>query len=145
MSKHIELLNKMSAKQKIALLANVHHLADDEYVALGLPRVKFTTLEELFMKDGDGLTPYTLARSWDTDLITKVTAEIIQRNSDDANVIIVPSPKNSFGGEGQLVLSEDPLLATEISLAFLAAVKQCKKIGALSDFCLTRKDRKSVV
>ncbi len=140
MSKHIELLNKMSAKQKIALLTNIHNLADDEYVQLGIPRVKFTTLDELFAKDGDGLTPYTLARTWNPELISQVTMRIIQRNCGDANVIIVPSPKINLGGEMQLALSEDPLLSSKIALAFLSAVKQCNKIGALPDFCLHPKE-----
>ena len=48
MLKHTEILNKMSAKQKISLVADIHYLADDEYAALGIPRLKFATLEELF-------------------------------------------------------------------------------------------------
>lgn len=140
MSKYIELLNKMSAKQKISLIADIHNLANEEYVGLGVPRVKFVTLEELFAKSGDGLTPYNLARTWDLDFITKVTKAIIERTVEDANIIIVPSPKINLGGEAQLALAEDPLLASQIAVAFLSAVHQCKKIGVIPDFCLTSKE-----
>ena len=48
MLKHTEILNNMSVKQKIALAANINCLADQEYAELGIPRVKFATLDELF-------------------------------------------------------------------------------------------------
>ena len=140
MLKHTEILNKMSAKQKITLISDVHRLADDEYRAFGIPLVKFCTLDELFAKDGNGLTPYALARSWNTELITRVTSEIIEKNADDSNVILVPSPKINLGGEADVALSEDPMLSTEISLAFLSAVNSCKRIGVIPDFYLTEKD-----
>ena len=140
MLKHTEILKNMSAKQKIALLANVNCLADDEYAALGIPCVKITSLDELFAKEGDGLTPYTLARSWNTDLITNVTEQIIKHNCGDANIIIVPAPKINLGAEGEKALSEDPLLATDVALAFIEAVNNCGKIAILPDFYLTKKE-----
>lgn len=140
MLKYTELLNNMSAKQKISLIADIHRLADEEYAELGIPHVKIVTLEELFAKDGDGLTPYTLARSWNPHLITNVTKNIIERTCEDANVIIIPSPKINLGAEAQLALSEDPLLSSQIAMAFLSAVEQCKKIGIIPDFCLTKKE-----
>ena len=133
MLKHTEILKNMSAKQKIALVANVNCLADDEYAALGIPRVKIASLDELFAKEGDGLTPYTLARSWNTDLITNVTEQIIEHNCDDANIIMVPAPKINLGAEGEAALSEDPLLATNVALAFIEAVNNCKRIAILPD------------
>lgn len=140
MLKHTEILNSMSAKQKISLITNINCLADDEYAALGIPRVKIVTLDELFAKEGDGLTPYTLARSWNTDLITKVTEEIVKHNCADANIIIVPSPKINLGAEGEVALSEDPLLSSEIALAFISAVKSCGKSCIIPDFYLTKKE-----
>lgn len=140
MLKHTEILNKMSAKQKISLIANISCLADDEFVALGIPRVKFVTLDELFDKYSDGLTPYVLSRTWNPDLISEVTEKTIERFCGDANAIIVPSPKINLGGEAERALSEDPLLATQISLAFLSAVNKCNKTAIIPDFCLTRKE-----
>ena len=138
MLKHTKILDKMSAKQKISLIANISCLADSEYAELGIPHVKFMTLDELFDKDKSGLTPYLLARSWDTELISEVTEKIIRKHSDDANAIIVPAPKINLGAEAGLALSEDPFLATKITLAFLSAVNKCDKIGIIPDFCLTR-------
>ena len=130
----------MSAKQKIALIANVGCLADGEYTELGIPYVKFITLDELFAKYGGGLTPYTLARTWNLELISEITERIIEQSGTDANVILVPAPKINLGAEATLALSEDPLLSTKISTAFLSAVTKAKRIGALSDFYLTGKE-----
>lgn len=140
MLKHVELLSRMSAKQKIALVTNIRCLAKEEYTQLGFPFVKIVTLDELFEKDGEGLTPYVLARTWNLDLITSMTERVIARNCGDANVIILPSPKTSLGGEAQLALSEDPFLSTKIVDAFVNAVKNCNKKCILSGFYLTKKE-----
>lgn len=140
MLKHTELLNKMSAKQKISLIADIDRLADDEYTELGIPRVKFATLDDIFARHGNGLTPYALARSWDTGLIVSVTEEILKQDSEGANVIVIPSPKINLGAEGSLALSEDPYLSTQLSLSFLSAVTSAGKVGVLPDFYLSKRE-----
>ena len=137
MLKHKEILDKMSAKQKIALITNIGCLADDEYNDLGIPRLEMTTINELFDSDGEGLTPALLARSWDPHLISMVTEQVIAHsNCKDINAISVPSPKIDFGGANPSVLSEDPLLASKVSAAFLSAVNNAKKAAILPDFYL---------
>ena len=140
MLKHTIFLEKLTAKQKISLAANINRLADDEYADIGIPRVKFSTLEEIFARGGDGLTPYSVARTWDLGLISELTEKIIQQNAGDANAILVPAPKINLGAEAELALSEDPLLAKQIALAFLSAVNKCNKSGVISNFFLTKKE-----
>ena len=140
MLKHTIFLDKLSAKQKISLVANINRLADDEYAEIGLPRVKFSTLEEIFAKDGDGITPYTLARTWNLELIAEVTEKVIRQAAGDVNAILVPAPKINLGAEAELALAEDPLLAKQISVAFLSAVNKCNKSGVISNFFLTKKE-----
>ena len=126
----------MSAKQKMALITNLSCLADDEYTELGIPRVEMTTVSELFDLDGEGITPAILARSWDPHIISMVTEQIIAYNATDVNAIVVPAPKIDFGGANQSVLSEDPLLASKVSSAFLSAVNTANKLAILPDFSL---------
>lgn len=140
MLKHNDILENMSAKQKISLISDISRLADSEYNELGIPYVEISTVDELFEADGEGLSPTLLARTWDTNLVSLITQQVIAHREKCANVILVPSPKIDFNGANKNSLSEDPLLACRMSTAFLEAINKSEITGVIPDFYINENE-----
>ena len=138
MLKYKDILDKLSAKQKIALITGIECLSRPEYAEAGLPHLEIATLDALLSSGGDGISAKMLARSWDTELVTELVTKLLENKRDSANLIIVPSPKIDFNGANKAALSEDALLASRMTAAYLTAVKNAGLIGVVPDFSLSK-------
>ena len=140
MLKNKEIIDKLSAKQKFALLADLHALSDSSLSELGIPTVAVKTVDEVLEQNGRGLSSAVLARTWDTELIESLIADALTKeNPKKPCVLIVPSPKMKIDLNSS-AQSEDTILSEALSLAYLNGAKKAGAVGCISDFLLTREE-----
>ena len=91
MLKHKFIIDKLSEKQKIRILADVRSLADVEYTKLGLPEFKLSDVED-YMKDMYP-SPFSLTNSWSSKTITDVVSDMSAKMySEGISTALLPSP-----------------------------------------------------
>ncbi len=105
----------MTEAQKIRVLTDFDGFSDEERNALGLPCLKM-----MHIKDSKEFpSPYAMARSWNTELISEVSAAGCRDLSESgAGQVLMPSPRAAVG-KRQGVLSEDPTVTSAISGAYI--------------------------
>ncbi len=106
-----DIVLRLSDAQKIRLLTELGGLSPSELRSFGLADDSFLQLN---FADGDFASPSVLARSFDTDLIRKLTAS---RVSGTCHVEL-PSAKGAIGRVNDSI-SEDPFLSGSIAGAYL--------------------------
>ena len=140
MLKHKEIIEKLSIKQKIALLTDIKCLSNPEYVALGIPYTSISTLEDMFLGVNEEINSNILARSWDTDAVKNITEELVSNEREKGiNFVISPSPKMKLSPYVPAI-SEDPCLSGELVGAYLNAIREAGVPACVSGFGLDAED-----
>ena len=130
MLKHQIIVDRLSELQKIQILTDVRKLSAPEYIELGIPEFKISSLK------GDVgasyQTPNSMANSWNLRAIAAYSEEIASAMSaDNVNIVSLPSPipKLNLADEA---ISEDSLLSSRIVATCLSSVKS-KGLGTILD------------
>ncbi len=136
MLKNKEIIDRLTVKQKIELLTNFASFSDPALRDIGVPSVSIKTADELLGNYESGLSVATLARTWDADLVEKIVADAIQSEGEQGtDLLVVPSPKMKIEQLGS-EQSEDPILSTTLSLAYLKGAGKSGCMGVVSDYQL---------
>ena len=130
MVKHKFIIDRLSEAQKIRILTDVRCLADEEYVALGIPKFKLSNIEG-YMRDTYP-SPISLANSWNMRVISDVSNDIsVAMSADGITVVNIPSPVAKLN-LSDAALTEDPFLSAKISGEYLNAIGK-NGIGVIAD------------
>ncbi len=134
MLKYNDIIKKLSDSEKIRMLCDISCLSGKNYRALGIPELNISALEDI---DGDTYpSPTALANTWNMTLTGQIADDLFQKASlSKAGLIKVPAPRVRINPYRQS-LSEDPLLASSISRAYLDAAQRADAAVALTDFGL---------
>ena len=125
MLKHSDIIQKLNILQKVAVISSA--LREEPFVQAEIPPVRAASLAESGKKNG--VSYASAARSWNPELIGKMTEELVLDGARDGNkLFITPDLKTAINPykEG---LSEDPMLNGAIGAEILRAVKN---VGAAS-------------
>ncbi len=134
MLKHHEIINRMSDSEKIHLLCDIRNLSEARYRAVGIPDIKLASLEEFC--ENEYPLPFALANTWDLSLIERTADALIEKSMvQGVDFLRVPDPKIRLNPYRR-ALSEDPLLAGEISSRYLGAAARAGMDSALGEFGL---------
>ena len=113
MLKYLTIINQLSDKDKISILSDVRSLSYKEYKVLGIPEINVGFLDGFY--GGGGISPSTLANSWDKKLFFDVASDAAKKmKAEGINLAIVPGAKIKITPSENAV-SEDPLLSVNIS------------------------------
>ena len=132
MLKYKTIIDKLTERQKIRLLTDISCLEKTEYRTLGIPYFKLGYLRDT----GKHTYPtcYHLSNTWDVGLVSEVAADIYRNmKSSDITHAVVPSPKIKLDPH-KASLSEDPCLASALSVAYLSAAEKEGMSASFSDF-----------
>lgn len=142
MLNHNEVIEKLTNKQKFALLTDMQSWTGPEMLRAGVPQVSLLTLESLMPDGYEGLTPSRLANSWDTDLIQRVARKTVT----DADALL-PGAKLMLTPAAKPVLhvyrpglSEDPHLSGTLAAAFADGAHKAGSGRCPDGFYLTDSD-----
>lgn len=119
-------ISRLTEADKIRLLTDLHSLETPEAELPGIPRVSCALLREGLCGDRSAElpSPASLARSWNSDLMTEAAAAATHNLAKKgANHIILPPAGSAIVSDGER-LSEDPHLSGLLSGALLAGVNQ---------------------
>ena len=137
MLKHIEIIQKMTDEQKLALAASVKSLALPEYAALGIPGVRHSGPNRVNAAMGNEFPPFqAAANSWDPDLLGDMAGAFARRAAADGiNLLFMPKLRSK--GAYTEGLTEDPLLTMHYAEKIIAAtgnerVMPCAGVCSLS-------------
>ena len=136
MLKYNEIIEKLTVKQKIALVTDLKGFSEPAMNELGVPYVSVQSVKDLLDANATGLTPAVLARSWDTSLIEAFTQNAVRNDPHAPNLIITPSPKMQYGKDSTAV-SEDTVLSSAMAQAYLCGARKAGAVGCLDEFYLT--------
>ncbi len=116
MQTYHDAISRLTESQKIQLLTDFYSTTASKPEKDGLPQVQIARWED-FTKDRYP-SPYVLARSWDTELISHISAAVC-RDMARAGVrlAILPGAKSGIG-DPDTSLSEDPQLSAALCAAF---------------------------
>lgn len=134
MLKYKDITEQLSVKQKIALLTNVECLSDPVYNQYGIPCVNIDTVRSILKEIGEGISPVSLARSWNTELIEDLIGEIaMQARCNDTHLLLVPTSKIKLDIY-DIGTTEDPMLSAALTASYLKAVYSSGLTGGIDEF-----------
>lgn len=134
MLKYKQIIDSLTEKQKIMLLADINCLSEFEYGALGVPSVKFGEFRS-FCKERYP-SPVSLANSFDEGLIKEVCDDVYDMMVHEGfNCVTVPSPKLKIN-PCRYALSEDPYVCGRMSGDYIASAKESGIAACLPDFSI---------
>ncbi len=136
MLKHNDTIEKLDTLQKAAVVAS--SLDDETLSHAGLPTVGRASLEELAKKSG--ISYAAAARSWDGELLSRMTAEIVtEAGEGGAKLFVTPDLKTALdpAADG---LSEDPYLNGLYGAAMASATKTAGGSVALAHLCVSQSE-----
>ena len=142
MYNHIHVIEKLTNKQKFSLLTDIQSLSRPEMNSVGVPYVSVQTLDQLMAEQYEGLSPYRLANSWDSDLIQSIGYQATagaHEAQPGAKLLMTPAAKPQLNVY-QKALSEDPFLAGTLSAAYADGVHRAGSGSCLDGFYLTDGD-----
>ena len=134
MLKYNDIIKKLSDSEKIRMLCDIRCLSGKNYRALGIPEFNITTLEDI--EKDTYPSPVALSNTWDTELTGKVADNLFGMASlFKGGLVKVPAPRVRINPYRQ-ALSEDPLLASAMSRAYIDAAQRADTAIGLADFGL---------
>ena len=137
MLNHNEVIEKLTNKQKFALLTDMQSWTGPEMLRAGVPQVSLLTLESLMPDGYEGLTPSRLANSWDTDLIERVARKTVT-DADallpGAKLMLTPAAKPALHVY-RPGLSEDPHLSGTLAAAFADGAHKAGSGRSINSSC----------
>ena len=132
MLKYEYIINLMTEKQKIRLLADLNCLSEVEYRSLGIPGVQFANFGDYCKQYFP--SPVALANSFDHELIAEVCDNVYATMaSEGINSVTVPSAKLKIN-PCRYSLSEDPLVCSKMAGEYIAAASKASMSCSLPDF-----------
>ena len=134
MLKYKHIINVLTEKQKIRLLADLNCLSEVEYRSLGIPGVQFANFGDWCKQFFP--SPVSLANSFDHELISSVCEDVYARMaSEGVNCVTVPSAKLKIN-PSRYALSEDPLVCGKMAGEYIVAANKANISCALPDFSI---------
>lgn len=134
MLKYYEIIKELSDSEKIRLLCDIGCLSDKTYKALGIPELNIKNLDDL--GEHEYPSSYSLANTWDTELVGNVADDLYKKGlADKVNFVKVPAPRIKINPYRRAI-SEDPVLASAMSKAYIAAAERADVAIALPEFGL---------
>ena len=136
MLKYKELINRLTESQKILILTDIQSLSRREFKRLGLPALKTGNIDEY----ANNIYPCSviLANSWNKELWSSVASDLLWiMEKDGVELATLPSPKIKINPY-RCALSEDPMLASDISREYLASAKARGMSSCLEGYSLER-------
>ena len=134
MLKHIEIIQKMTDEQKLALAASVKSLALPEYAALGIPGVRHSGPNRVNAAMRNEFPPFqAAANSWDPDLLGDMAGAFARRAAADG-INLLFTPKLRSKGAYTEGLTEDPLLTMHYAEKIIAATGD-ERVMPCADVC----------
>ncbi len=116
MLKHKDIIENLNKLEKVAIVASA--LSPEPFERAGIPPVRIAALDELGKSDA---VAYSSAiRSWDPELIGRMTAEIVAKQGAKNNLFVAPDLKTAVcpSKDG---LSEDALLNGKVGAEIIRA------------------------
>lgn len=140
MLKYKSIIEKLTVRQKIALITDLSALSDAAINRAGVPAVRQGNLAE-FAAEHNGLLPFeTVINSWDISLMEEMAEEIAaEARGREYKLLTTPDLKTVLNAY-QDGLSEDPYLNGRIGAAMLRAIHRSGAAGVLADFSVDEKD-----
>lgn len=134
MLKYKHIINVLTEKQKIRLLADISCLSEVEYRSLGIPSVQFANFGDWCRQKFP--SPVSLANSFDHELISSVCDDVYTRMaSEGINCVTVPSAKLKIN-PSRYALSEDPFVCGKMAGEYIASANKAKISCALPDLSI---------
>ena len=134
MLKYKEITDRLSVKQKIALITDVNCLSDPAFEQCGIPHTATCRLGAMMEEIGEGLSPISLARAWNPDLIRGLTGELAACAKERrVRLLFAPTPKMKFDPFDRGA-TEDPYLSTTLTKAYLEAIRSTRLVGGVDGF-----------
>ncbi len=134
MLKYNEIIKELSDGEKIRLLCDISCLSDKTYKALGIPELNVRNMDDL------GHCEYpsscSMANTWDPLLVGQVADDLYKKGlADKINFVKVPSPRIKINPYRRAI-SEDPMLASAMSEAYIKAAERADVAIGLPEFGL---------
>lgn len=134
MLKYVDIIKRLSDSEKIRVLCDSKCLSEKNFRALGIPELSLKNLDD-FAK-GDYPSAFSLANTWNPTLIRQVADDLSRRaTASFANFVKVPAPRIKINPYRQGV-SEDPMLASAVSGAYMEAAQRLELAVGLPGFGL---------
>ena len=132
------IISRLTEGQKIRLLTDIQSLADPEFKALGVPRVRCIAAQEI--SGGDYPAPAVLARSWDKALLSDI-AEDNCRSLAETGIdhVFLPEAKARLTAFGR-GLSEDPVFAGDMVGACLEGANRAGLSASIAGYGFLEQD-----
>ena len=132
------IISRLTEGQKIRLLTDIHSLAEPEFKALGVPRVRCIAAQEI--SGGDYPAPAVLARSWDKALLSDI-AEDNCRSLAETGIdhVFLPEAKARLTAFGK-GLSEDPVFAGDMVGACLEGANRAGLSASIAGYGFLEQD-----
>ncbi len=145
MLKYANIIDKLTFKQKAALLADIGATEDPKYTRLGIPTVRICELEPLLTIGSDRITLGTLAHSFDTDGIEQLVYSILSAKGLSVGTLYaLPAPKPHLVGAFPRSVSEDSYLSASVLEAVARGVRRAGGSVLLDGFWLTQLEADSL-
>lgn len=140
MLKYKEIADRLSVKQKIALITDVACLSDPTLDQYGIPHTAICHVSAMMEEIGEGLSPISLARAWNPELIRRLTEELAERAKQRrVRLMFAPTPKMKFDLFDRSA-TEDPYLSAVLSSAYLKAIHSAHLMGGVDGFRMESED-----
>jgi beta-glucosidase len=140
MLKYKEIIERLSDKDKVRIISNVDELSDAKYRVLGIPSLKFASIDDYGKDDYPSFV--ALANTWNMDIIGAVAGERTERMLENrVNIAEIRGPKAKID-PCRVAISEDPMIATAVSSKVAEAVSERGINVSLSDYSIRTTDTK---
>lgn len=116
MLKHSEIIEKLNRLQKVALVASAFDA--EPFENAGLPSVRIVALDEL--SKNAAMSYGSAVRSWNPELVGKMTANLIAQMGCKNNLFVTPDLKTTVNPSKE-GLTEDAILNGEMGVEILRA------------------------
>ena len=121
MLKYRGILDKLTLRQKIALVTDLTSLSDGDINRAGVPSVSCRSLRELCEKNGHYPSYESAACSWNLELIECMTAELARKSGGLGGKLLKTPDIKSAVNAYKSGISEDPYLCGAIGGAIANA------------------------
>lgn len=141
MLKHGEIIQKLNLDSKLSLIADGNTLFTHGNAKAGIPPVSASSWEEVNKADGNIYPPLgTLANSWNTELLSQVSADIAVR-AKRKGVQMLYTPEIRVKSNPYVNgVSEDPYFVRACVFNVVNAIKQSSVVPCLTGLAISGKD-----
>ena len=135
MLKYSKIINRLTDTQKILLLTNAKALGTEDFAAMGIPKLNICAFEQYAADKYP--SAYTLANSWDRELIRSVSEDVTsEMSADGVDLALTVGAKVKLDPRSAAI-SEDTYLSSELSGAYLEGAKNAGLPVCMTDLSLS--------